>query len=78
MMDLKEVIEILKEDNPYSEDIFTPLGVKGRKPYIDAIKKAGLPVDSYSAELMRLAWMNCIYQIERIIEVEEEVEEDDE
>ena len=66
-MNVEEVIKILKEYHPYPEDVFIPLGVKGRKVYVDCILKEGLSVDRYSAELMRLSWINCVEQLELLL-----------
>lgn len=72
-MELEKAIQTLKKYHPYPEDIFIPLGTKGRKPYVNCILKAGLSVDRYSAELMRLSWINCVEQLELLLKEDKEV-----
>ena len=72
-MELRNIIEELKRNHPYPEDIFIVLGEKGRRAYVQSLIKSNLNVDRYSAELMRLGWKNCIIRLEQLIKEQNKV-----
>jgi hypothetical protein len=68
----KRVIAILRGNNPYPEDIFTPLTSNEIKEYVKLITSNKKSSDRFAAHLMRLSWDNCVDELEKIIKEDED------
>lgn len=63
----KELIDELKEDNPYPKDIFPPLSDDKIKSYVKLLTDNGFSSDAIHAHWMRRSWDLCINKLENLI-----------
>jgi hypothetical protein len=68
----KEVVNELREFNPYPESVFIPISDEDMKQFIDYITKYGYSSDAIFGNWGRLVWNNCCDKLSALTDTEGE------
>ncbi len=60
-----QVLEEVRENNPYPESIFVPPTKEQCEMAHEALKQVGMTLDKFSASMGKLVWNNCVDEISK-------------
>ena len=69
-MKAEQLIELLKRQHPYPDDVFRPPTKKQWQQFHKALKDAGLPSMRFVGHACRIGYDACLHQIEKFTDID--------